>query len=78
VAPAFGRVFGIEAEVDQRVVALTGFQDHIAAASAIAAGRASARHKLLPAEGHAAVAAAAGFDSNCGFVDEHLGPILFS
>ena len=40
-------------------------------AAAIAAGGPTARHKLLAAEGHAAVAAVAGLDSNFGFIDEH-------
>ena len=60
MTPALGFVFGIEAEVHQRVVALAGFHDDIAAAAAVAAGRAAARHELLAPEGHAAVAAVAG------------------
>ena len=71
VASALGFVFGIEAEVDERVVALAGFHDDVAALAAVAAGRAAAGDELLAAEGQAAVAAVAGFDSDCGFVDEH-------
>jgi hypothetical protein len=52
-------------------VALAGFHDDVAALATIAAGRASARDKLLAAEGHATVAPVAGFDSDFGFVDEH-------
>src|SRR5689334_10938638 len=40
VAPALSFVFGIEAEVDEGVVALARFHHHITAPSAIAAGRA--------------------------------------
>ena len=71
VAPALGLVFGIEAEVDQRVVALAGFHGDVAAAPAIAAGGTAAGHELLATEGHAAVAAVAGLDPNFGFIDEH-------
>src|SRR5262249_24578210 len=71
VSSAFTLVLGIEAEVDQRVMALAGFHDNVAALAAISAGRASARNKLLAAEGDATIAAVAGFYSNCGFVNEH-------
>jgi hypothetical protein len=56
--------------VDERVVALAGFHDDVAAAAAIAAGRTAARDELLAAEGHAAIAAVTGFHTNFGFVDE--------
>ena len=49
-------VFGIKAEVHQRIVALAGFHDHISALAAIATRRPAARNKLLAAEGHAAIA----------------------
>ena len=71
VTSALGLVFGIEAEVDQRVVALAGFHDDVAAVAAVAAGGPAARHELLAPEGHAAVAAVAGFHPNFGFVNEH-------
>ena len=73
VTSALGLVFGIEAEVNQRVVALAGFHDDVAAMTAVAAGRSSARHELLAAKGHAAIAAVAGFDSNFCFINEHGG-----
>ena len=41
--------------------------------AAITAGGPPTRHKLLPSEGHAAVATVAGLDSNFCFVDEHCG-----
>src|SRR5262249_21733846 len=72
MASALGGVFGIEAKVDQRVMAFAGFHDHVATASAVAAGRATTRDKLLPAEGHAAIAAAPCFHPNYGFIDKHL------
>ena len=71
VASALGLVFGIEAEVHQRVVALARLHHHVATMTAIAAGRTAARHKLLAPEGHAAVAAIAGLDSDFCFVNEH-------
>src|SRR5205085_9687178 len=72
VAAALGGVFRIKAEVHQRIVALAGFHDDIAATAAIAAAGAAARDKLLPAKGHAAVAAVAGSNADFGFIDEHL------
>jgi hypothetical protein len=39
--------------------------------AAVTAGRAAARDELFAAEGHAAITAVAGFDSDVGFVDEH-------
>src|SRR5215469_1998390 len=57
-------IFGIEAEVYQRVVALAGFHDDVAAASAITAGRSSTRDKLLAAESDNPVAAIAGLHPN--------------
>jgi hypothetical protein len=52
-------------------VALAGFHNDVAALAAIAARGTTARDKFLAAEGHAAVATVAGFDSDFGFVDEH-------
>ena len=71
VASALRFVFGIEAEVHQRVVAFAGLHDDVAALAAVAARGAAARNELLPAEGHAAVAAVAGFDPNFCLVDKH-------
>ncbi len=69
---ALGLVFGIVAEVQQRVVTLRGFHNDVAAASAVSAGGPSARDELLPAKGHAAITSVTGFDSNFRFIDEHL------
>ena len=76
VASALRFVFRVEAEMDERVVALAGFHDDIATLAAVAAGRAAARDEFLPAEGEAAIAAVAGFDSDCGFIDEHWSLVL--
>src|SRR5579885_1107264 len=71
VASALGFVFRIEAEVYERVVALARFHDDVATASAIATGWSAARNELLPAKGHAAIAAVSGFYANFGFIDKH-------
>jgi hypothetical protein len=62
VAPALRLVLRIEAEMHQRVVALAGFHQDIAATPAIAAPKGPPRgHELLPAESQAAVAAVPGY-----------------
>ena len=71
VLAALRLVLGVEAEVDERVVALRRLHDDVAAAAAVAAGGAAAGHKLLAPEGHAAVAAVAGLYADFGFIDEH-------
>jgi hypothetical protein len=71
MTPALGCVFGIEAEVDQRVVALAGFHDHVAAPATITTRRTAARNKFLATEGHTPIATASGFDSNHRFINEH-------
>jgi hypothetical protein len=57
--------------MDEGVVALRGLHEDVAATAAVAAGGTAARDELFAAEGHAAVAAVAGFDANFGFVEEH-------
>src|SRR5438552_3308120 len=64
VTSALRAVLRIEAEVHQRIVALAGFHDDVAAFASVAAGRPPARNELLPPEGHAAVAAVARFNPN--------------
>ncbi len=71
MASALAFVFRIKAEVNQRIVALAGFHYDVAAAAAVAAGRAAARNKLLPAKGHASVATVAGLNPNDRFVNKH-------
>ena len=78
VASALRFVLGVEAEVDERVVALAGFHDDIAAAAAVAARGAAARDELLAAEGEASVAAVASLYADIGFVNEHLKAVLSS
>src|ERR1700758_1693784 len=71
VASALGFVFRIEAEVDQRIVSLAGLHDDVPPLATITTRRSAARNKFLPAECETTVATVAGFDSDCGFVDEH-------
>src|SRR6185312_15055616 len=72
VTSALCLVFRIKSKMHQRVVAFAGFHDDIPALATIAAGGTTARDKLLPAKGEAAVATVAGFDSDYGLVDEHV------
>src|SRR5438270_5988934 len=71
VASALGLVFGIEAEVNQRVMAFAGFHDDVAAFSAISARRTATGDELFAAERKTAVSAVPGLHSNCGFINEH-------
>ena len=71
MASALGPVLRVEAEMHERIVALAGFHDDVAALAAISAGRAAARNELLPAECHASVAAVAGLYLDFCFIDEH-------
>ena len=67
------------AVVDQRVEPVDAFEDDVAAAPAIAAGRAAELDELFAPERHAAVAAVAGADIDLGFVKEfHGSTIAFS
>src|SRR5579862_3641945 len=72
---AFGLVFGVEAEMKQRVVMLAGHQRHVAAASAVATARSAAGNEFLAPERKTPVAAVAGFHVDSYFVYEQL---LFS
>ena len=64
-------VLGVEAEVDEGVVAERGGHEDVAAVAAVAAGGAAAGDEFFAAEGHAAVAAVAGFDADLRFINEH-------
>src|SRR6185437_1370536 len=68
---AFGLVLGVEAKVDEGVVAEGRGHENVAAMAAVAAGGASAGNELFAAEGHAAIAAVAGLDSDSCFIDKH-------
>ena len=48
-----------------------GGHEDVAAVAAVAAGGAALGDELFAAEGHAAVAAVAGLDSDSCFVDKH-------
>ncbi len=65
-------VFGVEPEMNQRVMALARLHDDVAAMAAVAAGRAAAGDKFLAPEGHASIATVASFYSNFNFVQEHF------
>src|SRR5712691_3086406 len=71
MAAALGAEFAVEAIAQKRIVMRVRFQEDGAARAAVAARRASARHELLPAESHAAVAAVTRFHVNFGFVNKH-------
>ena len=71
VLAALALVLRVVAEVDKRVVPLRADHDDVAAATAVAARRAAAGDKFLAPEGHAAIAAVAGFDANFCFIDKH-------
>ena len=75
VFAALGFVLGVVAEMDESVVALRTGHDDVAAAAAVAAGGTAAGHEFFAAEGHAAIAAVAGFYANFGFIDEHLSEV---
>src|SRR5690242_503904 len=62
VAAALGLVLGVEAEVDERVVAERGRHQDVAAVASVAAGGAALGHELFAPEGHAAIAPVAGLD----------------
>jgi hypothetical protein len=69
VPAALRRVFGIEAEMQQRVAVDGRDHDDVAAAAAIAAAGSAARHVLLAPESQTAVAAVARFDCDSYFID---------
>ncbi len=71
VAAALGFVLGVEAEVDEGVVAEGGGHEDVAAVAAVAAGGAALGDEFFAAEGHAAVAAVAGLDADSCFINEH-------
>ncbi len=73
---ALGLVLGVVAEMDQRIVALRGFHDDVAAPAAVAARGTAARNELLSPEGHATIAAVTGFDANFCFIDKHRKTIV--
>ena len=68
---ALAFVFRVEAEMDERVMALTGFHNDVAATATVATGGAAARNKLLAAKGHASVATVTAFDPDDRFVNKH-------
>src|ERR1700730_13105551 len=71
VASALRGVLGIETEVHERVVALAGFHDYVAALAAVPSGWPAAGNELLAPESHAAIAAVSGLDSNFRLINKH-------
>src|SRR5271168_73944 len=71
VAAALSLVLGVEAEVNQGVVAEGGGHEDVASVAAVAARGAALGDELFAAEGHAAVAAVAGLDTNSCFINKH-------
>src|SRR5579884_1497712 len=69
--PALRLVFGIKAEMHQRIVALARLHHDIAALAAVSPRRAAAWHEFLPAKGHAAIAAVTRLHSNFRFINKH-------
>ena len=68
---ALGFVLGIEAEVDQGVMALAGFDDNVTSVSAVAPGGSAARNELFAAKRHASITTVTGLDPNFGFINKH-------
>ena len=77
LAHAVAAVLGLEvllvAIVDQRVEAVDRFDDHVAAAAAVAAVRPAELDELLAPERHAAVPAVAGADIDLGLIEKFHG-----
>src|SRR6266567_1058980 len=71
MSAALRAVLRIEAEVDERVVALAGLHDDIAALAAVAAGRPAPRDKFFPPKGHAAIAAVPSLDPDFCLINKH-------
>jgi len=71
VAAALGFVLGVEAEVDEGVVAEGGGHEDVAAVAAIAAGGAALGNKFFAPEGHATVATVTGLDTDSCFINKH-------
>jgi hypothetical protein len=64
-------VLGVEAEVDEGVVAEGGGHEDVAAVAAVAAGGAALGNEFFTPESHAAVATVTGFNTNSCLVNKH-------
>src|SRR3954463_1758930 len=71
MAPTLAFILWIETEMDQGIMALTGFHHNVATAAAVAAGGAPARDELLPAKGHASIATVPGLNPDDCFINKH-------
>ena len=72
VAAALAFPLGVEAEVDEGVVAEGRAHEDVAAVAAVAAGGTAAGNEFFSAKGHGAVAAVAGLYADASFIDEHF------
>lgn len=72
ITTASGGVFFTVAEIHQRGQVRVGLKNHITPAPAIAAVRPTGRYIFFPPEGHAAIAACAGFDLNLCRIYKHI------
>src|SRR5688572_18822301 len=63
----------VVAELQERVVLITGDEVDAAAVAAVAAAGASSRDEFLAAKGNTAVASVSSTHGDFGFVDEHWG-----
>ncbi len=70
VPAALGAMLGVVTELKQGVLMNGRDQVDVAAAAAVAARRTAARDVFLPPEGHAAVAAVAGFNQDARLVEK--------
>src|ERR1700748_210523 len=74
VASALCLVLGIEAEMNQGIVALARLHDAVAAATAISPGRSTPGHKFFAPEGDAAIATISCLHPDACFINEHGEP----
>src|ERR1051326_7122206 len=70
VAAALGFMFGVIAELQERILLASRNQGDISSAAAIAAARSAPRHIFLTAKRQTAVAAVTGLYQDSGFVEE--------
>jgi hypothetical protein len=68
---AFSFMFGVEPEVQKRVVVRARNENDVAAASAVTAAWAASGYELFAPERQTAITAVAGFYGNEGFVYKH-------
>ncbi len=70
ILPALGAVMALMAEIDQRIEATVGHQEHMTTVTTVTAIRAAFGNKLLAAKTYAAVPAVAGLDLDNRLIDK--------